>query len=71
LKGSEKEPIRLAEIGQPNSARGWRIERYQVSDTSLTTNAIRREVLLRALLSFVLAVVVVTASIRLIFSLAR
>jgi len=44
---------------------------YQVSDTNLTSTAIRREVLRHALLSFVLGVIVLASTINLISAMAR
>lgn len=44
---------------------------YQVSDTNITSTAIRREVLRHAVLSFVLGVIVLAAAINLIVALAR
>lgn len=44
---------------------------YQVSDTTITSSAIRREVLRHALLSFVLGVIVLAAAINLVVALAR
>ena len=44
---------------------------YQVSDTNITSTAIRREVLRHAVLSFVFGVIVLTAAINLIVALAR
>ncbi|WP_240638655.1 DUF1345 domain-containing protein [Microbacterium sp. ABRD28] len=44
---------------------------YQVSDTSITSSLIRRQVLRHAVLSFVLGVIVLAAAINLIAALAR
>lgn len=44
---------------------------YQVSDTNITSTAIRREVLRHAVLSFVFGVIVLAAAINLIVALAR
>jgi len=44
---------------------------YQVSDTTITSSTIRREALRHALLSFLLGVVVVAATINLVSSLAH
>jgi uncharacterized membrane protein len=44
---------------------------YQVSDTDITSSAMRREVLRHALLSFVFGVIVLAAAINLIVALAR